>query len=145
MTYNGEIYFKPEWGNLDIVTGNKVSSAYGGAADRENFGETLDFVATKIPAVQYSYQQTKIFSLYQKIRDVRSNHQVTEGLLKEIFQNSLQQAPQDWLLYVELLELSLKNKTTDVTSQIQSHLEQIMKIRKDLVSVIEDGIKLAHA
>lgn len=144
MTYENEIYFKPEWGSLDIVTGTDVVSVYGGPADRENYGQTDDFVAAQVPAVTYNDHQLKIFDLYQQIRDLRNQMDITENKLKNIFQNCHNLAPQEWLLYVELLELALKNNF-DFNLEIESHLNSIAKAAPEWIPVITDGIKLAHA
>ncbi len=144
MTYDNQIYFKPEWGLLDILQGSEVTSVYGGPADREAYGHTGDFVASTVPKVQYNDQQMKIFELYQKIRDIRTKNDVTEKLIQDTFQECKNKASHEWLLFVELLELSLKFNLA-VQSEIQSHLDVIMKENNELNQVITNGIKLAHA
>ncbi len=144
MTYNNQIFFKPEWGLLDIVTGTKVTSVYGGPADREAYGQTSDFVAATVPVVKYNDQQIEVFSLYQKIRDIRTKGNITEKLIQDTYQECKTLAPQEWLLFVELLELSLKyNLTCDL--EIKTHLDSIIQEVDSFNQVITDGIKLAHA
>lgn len=144
MTYDNQTFFQPEWGLLDIVTGTQVTSVYGGPADREAYGQTDDFVASTVPAVKYNDQQIKVFSLYQKIRDIRTKGSVTEKLVQDTFQECKSLAPLEWLLFVELLELALKyDLTSDL--EIKTHLDSIMKEADILNQVITDGLKLAHA
>lgn len=144
MSYDNKVFFQPDWGSLDIITGSKVSSVYGGPADREAYGHTGDFVAATVPTVKYNDHQIKVFALYQKIRDIRTRGDITEKLIQDTFQECKSLAPQEWLLFVELLELSLKH---DLTSdlEIKAHLDSIMKEADILNQVITDGIKLAHA
>ncbi len=144
MTYDNQIFFKPEWGSLDIVTGSKVTSVYGGPADREAYGQFGDFVAATVPPVKYNELQIKVFSLYQKIRDIRTQGHVSEKLIQDTFQECRSLAPLEWLLFIELLELSLKyDLTSDL--EIKTHLDSIMKEADILNQVITDGLKLAHA
>lgn len=144
MTYDSKIFFQPHWGLLDIVSGSQIISAYGGAADRENFGETEDFIAAKVPVVKYSEHQLQIFNLYQKIRDLRTTTNITDDSISVLFTLCQKQAPQDWLLFIELLELAHKNKAADLSSKIQIHLQTLMTTQADLKPVIQDGIRLAH-
>ncbi|MBC7458172.1 MAG: aromatic amino acid hydroxylase [Bdellovibrionaceae bacterium] len=144
MTYDNQIFFKPEWGSLDIVAGTTVTSVYGGPADSENYGHTGGFVAATVPSLVYNDHQIKVFSLYQKIRDLRTQGDTTEKLIQDTYQECKSLAPLEWLLFVELLELSLNyNLTSDL--EIKTHLNSILKESDTLNQVITDGIKLAHA
>lgn len=145
MTYNSKTFFQPDWGLLDIVVGTKVISAFGGPADRKNFGETKDFVAAKVPAPKYSEKQLHTFSLYQKIRDARTQNKVTADFISSTFTDAQKHVPQEWLLFVELLEVALKNKLSLQGSEIEKYLQNLVLTKKDLQPVINDGIKLAHA
>ncbi len=145
MKYKSEIYFQPDWGLLDIVVGSKIVSAYGGAADRKNYGETKDFVAAKVPAPKYSEKQIQTFALYQKIRDARNQNKVTAEFVSSIYLQAQKQIPMEWLLYVELLELATENSFTPLTAAIEKHLQDIVANKPKLQPVINDGIKLAYA
>lgn len=144
MTYDNQIFFQPEWGSLDIITGSKVNSVYGGPADREAYGQVGDFVAATVPPVKFNDQQIKVFSLYQKIRDIRTQGNVSEKVIQDTFQECRSLAPLEWLLFIELLELSLKYDLTN-DLEIKTHLDSIMKEADILNQVITDGLKLAHA
>ncbi len=144
MTYDQKVFFKPEWGSLDIITGTSILSGYGGPADRENYGQTEGFVTSTVPAVIYTDYQKSIFSMYQKIRDLRTVGDISENLIQSIYQDCKKRANQEWLLFLELLELSLQSKLS-LSSEIESHLHSIVKQVEDLKQVITDGIKLAHA
>jgi len=144
MIYDNQIFFQPEWGSLDIVTGLTIASVYGGPADNESYGFTGDFVAATVPPVKYNDEQIKIFDLYQKIRDIRTQGAITEKLILDTFHECKELAPLEWLLFVELLEISLKyDLTSDL--EIKTHLDSIMKEADILNQVITDGVKLAHA
>jgi phenylalanine-4-hydroxylase len=144
-TYQGKIYFQPEWGDFDVITGHSVSSVFGGPADRLSYGETTDFTVQRVPEVKYSDEQKKLFAIYQKIRDLRSIKNIQDSDVEKIFKNALDVFQNDWLLYIELLEISTKNKLSQkINSEIQQHLKKISQIKPELLSVINDGILLAH-
>ncbi len=144
MTYKNQFLFKPEWGLLDIAVGLDVISVYGGPADREKYGQTDDFVTAKVPSGPESQDQVKLFYLYQKIRNIRSQGDIIESSILSLFHECKKWAPQEWLLFIELLELSSEYKLT-IGKEIEAHLNSIMKEADILNQVISDGIKLAHA
>lgn len=146
VTYKDEILFKPEWGNYDIAVGDHVTSVFGGPADRLKYGETDDFVAARVPKVQYSEQQKQIFNLYQMIRNFRSANKNDTAEIIHILQNCLKLAPHHWLLYVEILELLVKLKASakDIEN-VHSYLKQLQASHENLTSVIDDGVRLAYA
>ena len=144
MTYENQIFFKPEWGSLDIAVGLEITSVYGGPADREKFGQTDDFVAATVPSGGASMDQIKLFYLYQKIRDLRTQGDITESAVLGLYHECKDLAPQEWLLFVELLELAIQFKLT-LATEIEAHLNSVMKEADILNQVISDGIKLAHA
>lgn len=39
VTKDDQTFFEPDWGDFDMLVGSVVTSVYGGAADREKFGE----------------------------------------------------------------------------------------------------------
>lgn len=146
VTYNGQTLFQPDWGNYDLIIANKVTSVFGGPADPLNYGETEDFVAARVPTVAYTNAQKAAFELYQKVRTLRQSQKATLSALEELFQNCFNQAPQQWLLFVELLELAYQIKAdVEFTKKLEFHLTEIKTKNANLTSVIDDGIRLAHA
>jgi phenylalanine-4-hydroxylase len=133
VKYKDQILFKPEWGDYDITLGNQVKSVFGGPADRRSYGDTDDFVAARVPAPHYTPEQQKLFSLYQRIREFRH-------------EQCLRDAPQHWLLFVELLEIAVMTKcSTQIQDKIKNQLNSIKSKNEKLTSVIDDGVRLAYA
>lgn len=143
VTYKGTIYFKPDWGIFDMATGVDVSSVYGGPADRIKYGETIDFKTKRVPEVTYTDLQKKLFTFYQRIRQLRVQKSASENDLQNIFTDLTATAPNEWLLFVELLEICKKNNFSEkIYLKIAAHLETIKLKNQDLISVIDDGIAL---
>ena len=144
--FQSEHLFKPEWGLYDIVIANKVTSVFGGPADRIAYGETDDFVAPRVAAPVYSSEQLKLFSFYQQIRDLRHTKNIQSFQIEDLFQQAQIQYPDEWLLYVELLEMNLKISNSEaVTAKIENHLNVISKKNSKTRDLVNEGIKLAHA
>lgn len=136
--YKNEKLFLPEWGTYDIILANKVTSVFGGSADREQFGEAEDFVASRVTKPVYTSEQYKVFSYYQEIRDLRKLGAANEKKISELFMKFKDAAPNEWLLFVELVELSINLNIN--CQKIEEHLSALKQ-----KSLISEGLKLAHA
>lgn len=147
VKYKDQTLFQPDWGNFDITVGNKVVSVFGGAADRKSYGDTDDFVAARVPTPNYSVEQKALFKLYQDIRDYRrARSEWSDSTTMALFDKCLNQASDQWLLFVELLEIALMSKLSPVlTKKMEAHLQTIKTNNEKLTSVIEDGVRLAYA
>ncbi|MBC7420827.1 MAG: aromatic amino acid hydroxylase [Bdellovibrio sp.] len=144
--YQGEKLFLPAWGLYDIVLAQQVVSVFGGPADRAAYGEVDDFVASRVPALQYNDDQKKIFGFYEKVRALRANKKSTQQDLNELFLKISQAASKEWLLFVELVELGLKrNYDLGLLKLIEYHLGSLIKKDVSIQEVIEEGLRLAHA
>jgi phenylalanine-4-hydroxylase len=143
-TYLGKIYFEPSWGSFDVITANAVTSVFGGPADRIKYGETTDFVAKRVPEIKYTEQQKKLFEVFQAIRNFRQQ-KCAESDLHNVFNLAVVNFKNDWLLFIELIEISVKNNFSEaLNTQIKAHLESVKATNKHLTSVINDGLKLCH-
>lgn len=138
--WNGEVLFEPSWGQYDIACGDRVTSVYGGPADRLHFGEVEDFAAERVPQKNYSDQTKLKFNLYQRVRDARSQSHLTEQDLNQLWKDILISTNHSWLMCVEILELAQKNNFTLLTEAIMKELNSKNYKDKDL---IHDGIRLA--
>ncbi len=145
VTYKNQIYFQPDWGVFDLVTGHKVVSVFGGPADRANYGELTDFVAKRVPTPIYTDKQHQLFLNFQNLRELRQSSSVSESQIQELFLKMKTEFQSEWLLFVELLEIALSCRfSTGFITDIQQHLEKIKSEKSELTSVIDDGIALAH-
>lgn len=147
VRYKDQTLFQPEWGNFDITVGHKVVSVFGGPADRKAYGDTDDFVAARVPTPNYSAEQKQLFALYQNIRDYRkSRTEWSDSTTMALFDKCLNEATDQWLLFVELLEIAYMSKLSPALSKkIETHLQTIKSNNEKLTSVIDDGVRLAYA
>ncbi len=143
-TYQRETLFKPDWGLYDIVLAQEVTSVFGGPADRNAYGEIEDFVASRVRKNQYSDEQLKKFSLYQKLRDMRSLQNLTSEAIAKTFNELKEKTPSEWLLFVELYEMAQQLPTKDEARQIENELKNLAAQTPAIASQIAEGLKLAH-
>lgn len=139
---NGEIIlFRPEWGVYDMLLVENVTSVFGGPADRVNFGETEDFVAARVSPPKYTENQKQLFSLYQRVRNLREASNFEETSLTAIYQDVCRLAPNEWLLYVELFEICPAN--TALEKNLRAQLTELSSKHPDKAELISEGLRLA--
>ncbi len=143
VTYQNHILFFPEWGTYDMAVGNKITSVFNGPADPKNYGLTFAAPTEKTHKIIHSAEAKKLHKLYQDIRDFRKNNQSSDELINywEIAKNDF---PNEWLLILEIFELTKQNKQTfhKIGNEAQSQLEKITKENTALKTLISDGIRI---
>lgn len=99
VTYKDEVLFDPSWGNFDMALGTKVISVWGGAPDREAYGETEDFSSIKIEKKPLSELEQKRNSYYQQIHKWRTAEHTfpSKEELKALQENYKKEFGEDWL------------------------------------------------
>lgn len=136
--FQNQKLFQPEWGTYDIIIGDKITSVFGGPADRIKYGEIEDFVAARVASPSYTEEQKKIFSYYQEVRDLRNSNKFNSDQINQLYIKYKANASNEWLLFVELVELG---QTLDMnTSEIEKYLSNLPQ--QELIS---EGLRLAHA
>lgn len=144
-TLNDLILFQPEWGLYDVVVGSQITSVFGGPADRIAYGETDDFVATKVIPANYTEKQKNLFAIYQSVRDLRSKLDPGKQNLENIFNKIKTEAPTEWLLFIELLEICKAGKLfPEIEKEILQHLNNLKNTNKKIAGLIDDGLSLSH-
>lgn len=147
--FGDRVLFAPEWGTFDMAVGSSVVSVFGGPADREAYGETTDFVAKRVPAPKYSDTELKRQELYAALRKAREDKLQGDALtatLEKLLAEHKTVAPQDWLLYLEALELVLSRAPqSSLKTQLEKDLSQLASKDEKTSGLIADGLVLAGA
>jgi phenylalanine-4-hydroxylase len=144
-TYNDEKLFLPDWGTYDIILASKVTSVFGGPSDRGAYGAVDDFAASRVLAPVYSEKQKKIFSNYAQIRELRTSATIKSDGVEKLFADFLETAPQEWLLFLELIEIAIREKHDNgLIVQLEMHLNTLAKKNSTWLSHITSGLRLAH-
>ena len=139
ITYKNEYLFLPEHGIYDMIVGKDIVSAFAGAADSNSFpnlyaeSTTLTIKPTKNKAV------IKLEKYYGLVRNYRKEKKNDAELLKKLFNEVTTLYPKEWLLFIEIIELSNDVKLNQL---IKNYFDKLISIHPELDSLISDGIKL---
>ena len=139
ITYKDEYLFLPEDGIYDMIVGKDIVSAFAGAADSNSFpnlyaeSTTLTIKPTKNKAV------IKLEKYYGLVRNYRKEKKIDTELLKKLFKEVTTLYPKEWLLFIEIIELSNDVKLNQL---IKNYFDKLISIHPELESLISDGIKL---
>lgn len=143
VSYEGKELFKKEWGTFDMAVGSRVVSAYPGAADPTSyFSDSIKEieVVEETPA-----PLTELDKLYQQVRVIREKNTFCDDCIKKLIEthDELNRShKEDWLLRLELLELSIVNpKLNHLVLPLKKDLEELSKI-DSLKNLITNGLKL---
>ncbi len=140
--YDGKIYFEPGWGNYDMAVGERITSVFCGAADKNAYEEAVLIPKTQTHHHNYTVKEKEYQQLFQLVRNCREQHnnyiQLPEvwNRLKVIF-------PDDWLCSLEVLEImSLENIYTAIAKEIKDYLELKGSFKPEYKKLISDGMYL---
>ena len=121
--------------------GSKVVSVFGGPADREKYGETDSFAKKVIPLKQYSSKETRRHDAFQRLRDLREKGG-NEDYSTEIFNSLVDDHHDEWLLFIELLEVCAhRHFSLGFKNKVEEHLYKIKNDQNK--QLIELGMNLA--
>ena len=147
VTHGNQVYFEPSWGTYDMAVGLSIPSVYGGAPDREAYGETEDFVAKRIPERKFSETEMALHLQYEKIRSLRESELQGPGLVNHLEAYLLthdKMFAQDWLFRIEALELVRSRAPNPaLEKKIREDLNRIKEQKPSTAEVIDDGLRLA--
>lgn len=136
VTYGEEVLFKPEWGVFDMAVGKEILSAYAGAADYLSYPNLYEVSPTKTIKTPKSTKRLRLEHLYAQVREMRNRQQLDEKSLQNIFTEIESEHPSDWLLSVELLELTKDNVLKE---RIEIHLSHLSRTNPKIAHLIADG------
>ena len=140
VTYQGNILFDPSWGMYDMAVGKEIVSAYSGPASALSFEEINKVSETKTHKINYSSSNKELYVLYEKVRDYRENNNVSEEKIEIIYKELSTKFSNDWLLLLELYELSVKHGFS-IQKKLLNQLEEL-KCNKSYKTLVEKGIAL---
>ncbi|WP_333696403.1 aromatic amino acid hydroxylase [Flavobacterium sp.] len=141
VTHNETFLFKPEWGVYDMAVGKKVISAFSGPADVSSFDMINHVPSSKTIKAKKSKEREELESLYLAVRKIRSNES-SDLSLEQVFEILKQNHPNDWLLSVEMIELTTQTNSTQLQQELIAFLEKVKTNRPEVAHLINDGLDL---
>jgi phenylalanine-4-hydroxylase len=139
VTFGDEILFKPEYGAFDMAVGKNIISAYAGSADYNSFPNLYSTSDTLTQKVSSSKQATILEGLYAQVREMRINKEEDATALSSIFKTLVSDYPTDWLLSLEIAEISTSE---ELTHAVKLHLQTIADSNPKVKKLITEGLGL---
>ncbi|RYD75541.1 MAG: aromatic amino acid hydroxylase, partial [Sphingobacteriales bacterium] len=137
---NGNILFKPEWGNYDMAVGGEIVSVFNGAADKDAFEESTFVSKAKTHQVTYDDKTVQLHNLYKQVREIRESGNGM-GQLSAIFDKLKLNHRKDWLCAMEILELVYHKKIYhQLEKEVLVYLEIKAGREADHTKLINDGL-----
>lgn len=133
------ILFHPDWGIYDMAVGKEIVAAFSGPADVTSFDLINHVPSEKTHKVHLGTKEQQLNALYQKVKELREANSI-EGL-RALFDELVKNFPNDWLLPLEFLELSVQHNLLWV-DEIKQHIEQVKKNNPNQAHLLEEGVGL---
>lgn len=142
VTFRDKVLFRPEWGNFDMAVGEKIVSAFSGPADPNAFELEYPVPKEKTHKIVHSERAIRLHQLYQELRDFREG-KILFINLKNLFEEVRNEYPEEWLLPLEILELTEKKaEYSDLNAIILSYLRNVKGEDPDIKRLVENGLML---
>ncbi|MCS1351842.1 aromatic amino acid hydroxylase [Mechercharimyces sp. CAU 1602] len=148
VQFEEQLLFAPEWGDFDMAVGERITSVFAGAADRERFFANIEREEIVFQPVTDSSQDrewSSLEKLYDEVRSIREGRS-QEGMkgLQVIHERLQIEHPQDWLLRVEILELLVQaNVAPQWVEQVEKELDELIRVDDENGWLIQNGVVLA--
>jgi len=142
--YRDRILFDPDWGTYDMAVGEKISSVFNGAADKDAYNQVALVPKERTIKVPSDAKRKRLENLYAQVRKIRESKTGYERL-GEIWETQQAEHPDDWLLSMEIFEIL---DTTDQQPQLKAKIERFLNEKKaatkDLSTLIGWGFRLVE-
>jgi phenylalanine-4-hydroxylase len=142
--YGDRVLFEPAWGNYDMAVGERISSVFNGAADKDAYNQVALVPKERTIKVPSDAKRKKLENLYAQVRKIRES-KVGYERLGEIWETQQAEHPDDWLLSMEIFEiLDTTDQQAELKSKIEKFLNQKKASTKDLSTLIGWGFRLVE-
>ena len=140
VSYQDQVLFDPAWGIYDMAVGKEIISAFAGPADSNSFENTSKISETKTHKLVYSDKEKILYNLYSEVRKFREQKSGDESTFKILFEQLQKDYPKDWLLALELYELS-NQRGYAIDKPLKEYLEKLAE-QKGYHTLITNGLNM---
>ena len=134
--------FDPAWGTYDMAVGDRITSVFNGAADKDAYNQVALVPKERTIKVPSDAKRKKLESLYQQVRDIRSR-KIGYERLGEIWETQQAEHPNDWLLSMEIFEiLDELGEQKALKEKVAKFLHARKAADKEIATLIEWGFRL---
>ena len=142
--YGDRVLFDPDWGTYDMAVGERISSVFNGAADKDAYNQVALVPKERTIKVPSDAKRKRLENLYAQVRKIRESNAGYERL-GEIWETQQAEHPEDWLLSMEIFEIL---DTTDQQPELKARIERFLNNKKtstkDLSTLIGWGFRLVE-
>ena len=142
--YGDRVLFDPDWGIYDMAVGERISSVFNGAADKDAYNQVALVPKERTIKVPSDAKRKRLENLYAQVRKIRESKTGYERL-GEIWETQQAEHPEDWLLSMEIFEIL---DTTDQQPELKARIEKFLNEKKaktkDLSTLIGWGFRLVE-
>ena len=124
--YGDRVLFDPDWGTYDMAVGERISSVFNGAADKDAYNQVALIPKERTIKVPSNAKRKKLENLYAQVRKIRESKTGYERL-GEIWETQQVEHPEDWLLSMEIYEIL---DTTDQQPELKAKIEKFLNEKK---------------
>jgi phenylalanine-4-hydroxylase len=140
--HGDRVLFNPDWGMYDMAVGERISSVFNGAADKDAYNQVALVPKERTIKDPSDAKRQRLENLYAQVRKIRESQAGYERL-GEIWETQQVEHPEDWLLSMEIFELL---DTTDQQPELKTRVEKFLNEKKaktkDLSTLISWGFRL---
>jgi phenylalanine-4-hydroxylase len=141
VTHHDTVLFQPEWGTYDMAIGKKVISAFSGPADVNSFDMINHVPSSHTIKARKSPEREELEGLYQNVRNIREGKPAAFSL-EQAFETLKANHPKDWLLSIEIIELTHQDNNIILKEKIIAHVEALKVSRPEVAKLISNGLEL---
>ena len=140
-SFNGDILFDPAWGTYDMAVGENILSAFAGPADMSRHTVTFEKSPLNAIAIKYTKDEQVLFDLYARVERELKTSSVNPDVVKDLYRRATDRFPEEWLLLLNLLELSRRESgLQEINSALMERLKILETRSDDLKELISSGI-----
>ena len=140
--YGDRVLFNPDWGMYDMAVGERISSVFNGAADKDAYNQVALVPKERTIKVPSDAKRKRLENLYAQVRKIRESKAGYERL-GEIWETQQAEHPEDWLLSMEIFEiLDATDQQRELKTKIEKFLNEKKAKTKDLSTLISWGFRL---
>src|SRR5205807_9898549 len=115
-----------DWGTYDMVVGDRISSAFNGAADKDAYNQVALIPKERTIKDPSDAKRKRLENLYAQVRKIRESKTGQERL-GEIWETQQAEHPGDWLLSMEIFEIL---DTTGQQPELKARIEKFLNEKK---------------
>src|SRR5436309_1542475 len=142
--YGDRVLFDPDWGSYDMAVGERITSVFNGAGDKDAYNQVALVPKERTIKVPSDAKRKRLENLYAQVRKIRMS-KTGYDRLGEMWETQQAEHPADWLLSMEIFEiLDTTNQQDQLKAKIEKFLNEKKAKTRDHLTLISWGFRLVE-